>query len=53
MFIFIVSAVLALILQFGFIHRYLYCSKEINIKCNNKLCDYYGNGMCERGDREW
>ena len=37
------------ILQFGFIHRYLFCSKNAEKRCLNSLCDYYGNGWCERG----
>ena len=36
------------IFQLAFIHRYFFCSKNKNKICNNKLCDYYGNGSCKR-----
>ena len=42
---YIISFIGAITLELGFFHRYLFCSKII---CNNKLCDYYGNGRCER-----
>lgn len=46
----LITLIIAFIVEGVFFHRYIFCSKKSTKKCRNKLCDYYGNGMCERSE---
>lgn len=40
--IFIMVALCVTIIEFGLIHRHLFCSRKNKCKCKNVVCDYYG-----------
>lgn len=43
-----VACVCAFTIELGFIHRHFFCAKDSTKKCTNFMCEFYGNGMCER-----
>lgn len=46
--IFTIALVFVIIIQFGFIHRWLWCRRKEYEGCENTWCDHWGNGECPK-----